>query len=66
MLRVIRTDTLDDEVFSSDIGFSDEIDVALGTDLRDAQFLDQQVSRLACGFSGKIKHVIDLYLIVGS
>src|SRR6185369_10161912 len=43
VLWIIRTDALDDQVFSSDIGFRDEIDVAFICDLRGAQSLDQQV-----------------------
>src|SRR6185436_4163282 len=33
VLRIVRTDSFDDELFRSEIGFSDEIDVAFGADL---------------------------------
>ena len=42
MLWIVRTNSLDDQVFSGDVGFGDEIDVAFDCDLRDAETLDQQ------------------------
>ena len=56
MLRVVRTNPLDDQVFGSDVGFRDEVDVALRTDLRGAQFLDQQVSGFTRDLSSEVKH----------
>src|SRR6185503_8240 len=57
MLRVVRTSPLDDQIFSGDVGFGDEIDVALGCDLRDSETLDQQVAGVARDLSGEVKHV---------
>ena len=59
MLRVVRTNPLDDQVFGSDVGFGDEVDVALRTDLRTAEFLDQQVSGFTRDLSGEVKHFIE-------
>ena len=56
MLRVVRTDSLDDEVFSRDVGFGNEIDVAFSANLRGSETLDQQVARLTSGIDGEIKH----------
>jgi hypothetical protein len=58
MLRVIRPDPVNNEVLSSNIGFGDEVDLTLGGDLRGAEFLDQQVPRLARNVSGKVEHRI--------
>src|SRR6185503_3590226 len=57
MLRVVRTSPLDDQIFSGDVGFGDEIDVALGCDLRDSETLDQQIAGVARDLSGEVKHV---------
>src|SRR6186997_3056671 len=43
VLWIIRTDPLDDQVFSSNIGFRYEGDVAFICDLRGPETLDQQV-----------------------
>ena len=59
MLRVVRTNPLDDQVFGSNVGFGDEVDVALRTDLCTAEFLDQQVSGFTRDLSGEVKHFIE-------
>src|SRR6185369_6185793 len=57
VLWIIRTDSLDDQVFSSDIGFGDEVDVAFICDLRGPETLDQQVSCVTSNLSGEVKHL---------
>ena len=57
MLRMVGTNPLDDQIFSGDVGFSDEIDVAFVCDLRDSETLDQQVACVARDLSGEVKHV---------
>ena len=56
VLWIVRTDSFDDEVFSGDVGFGDEIDVALGGNFRGSETLDQQIARLTGDVDGKIKH----------
>ena len=52
VLRIVRTNTLDDQIFRGDVGFGDEIDVALARDLRGAELLDQQVACVTGDLSG--------------
>ena len=56
MLRIMRTNPLDDQIFSGDVGFGDEIDVALGGNFCGSKTLDQQIARLTGHVNGKVKH----------
>ena len=57
MLRIVRTNPLDDQIFRGDVGFGNEIDVAFVGDLRDAETLHQQMAGLAGHVYSKVKHV---------
>ena len=54
---MVRPNALDDQIFSSDIGLSDEIDIAFDTDLRGPKTLDQQVSRFTGDIDREVKHL---------
>ncbi len=64
VLRIVRTYPLDDQIFRGDVGFGNEIDVALVGDLRGTKTLNQQIARLARDVSSEIKHFQDNGILI--
>src|SRR5258707_1267302 len=62
MLGIVGADSLDDQVFSSDIGFGNEIDVTLDCDLRCPETLDQHAAGIPRDLSGEVKHADSSFL----
>ena len=57
MFRVITADALDDELFRREIGFGDEIDVALFLDIYlPPELFEQDLTGFARGLNSKIQH----------
>src|SRR5262245_25357700 len=56
MLWIVRTDSLDDEVFRCDVSFGNEIDIAFVSDLCGAKVLHQQTACFARNLRGEVTH----------
>ena len=64
MLRIVGTNLFNDQLFRGQIGFGNEIDIALVGDLRRTQAVDKNAAGFASNLNSEVKQLIPLKLVL--